>query len=98
MKVNFAVDKTTDSKKGTGPILFRSWTSLAKLCLSDVGINVVKTEAKHIDVNEKGVYIVFGDKRERTPDNCPYCNGQRGWKNLDRRIASCFFCGKETVS
>ena len=99
MKINFTVDKTTDSKEGSGPTLFKSWDALARLCLGDVGINVGKKEAKNIDVNEKGVYIVFGDKRECAPDDCPYCNGQREW-NSDRggkRSASCLFCGKTTV-
>jgi hypothetical protein len=101
MKVNFTLDKTTDSKEGSGPTLFKSWNALARLCLGDVGINVGKREAKSINVNEKGVYIVFGDKRGHTPDACPYCNGplkrKFGEKMSKASFAYCLNCGKTTV-
>lgn len=97
MKVNFNTDKTTDSKDESGPILFKSWDELARVCLDSVGINVGKKEAKQIDVSEKGICIVFGDKDKQIPENCPYCNGQREWANYDKKIAECLFCGKKTV-
>ena len=40
--------------------------------------------------------IIPVDATKSPPQNCPYCNGQREWSDLSKKLAVCMFCGIET--